>query len=184
MSKFVRLLGLAALAAIVVGCASSAPKEVQANVGKTYYTQVTFWTYKGEHETTNYGVTQRVPINTQVRINDVGGNVVELTLVDSGREVVLINQEKYTLKGIGPIFDRYFGESRVDLARFDGATREAIEDGEIQTGMTKDAVLLARGYPPAHETPSTDSDSWKYWKSRYDTMVVEFENGRVADTRD
>ena len=50
--------------------------------------------------------------------------------------------------------------------------------------MSKKAVLVALGHPPAHATPSLESDEWKYWKSRWNTMIVIFKNGKVAAIRD
>jgi len=46
--------------------------------------------------------------------------------------------------------------------------------------MSKDAVLVARGFPPAHETPSIRMDAWRYWKSGNDTRVVRFDGDRVS----
>ena len=60
----------------------------------------------------------------------------------------------------------------------------AIESGEVLKGMTKEQVLLARGYPPAHQTPSTDEDRWKFWSSRFVTEEIFFSNGRVVAGRD
>ena len=47
-----------------------------------------------------------------------------------------------------------------------GADREArqgddrrIKNGVLRFGMTKEQVLMSRGYPPAHETPSLDFDA-------------------------
>jgi hypothetical protein len=49
--------------------------------------------------------------------------------------------------------------------------------------MTKEQVLMARGYPPAHETPSLDLDTWKYWSSRFVTQTIAFERGILAAGR-
>ncbi len=56
--------------------------------------------------------------------------------------------------------------------------QKGINEGKIFQGMTKKGVTLAIGYPPQHVTPSLDSDSWKYWKNRFVTFMVNFdENG-------
>jgi hypothetical protein len=42
---------------------------------------------------------------------------------------------------------------------------------------------MARGYPPAHETPSLDGDRWIYWSSRFANHPITFVNGRLAGGR-
>jgi len=43
-----------------------------------------------------------------------------------------------------------------------GCTSEktAIEKGDVVLGMSKDAVITSRGFPPAHKTASLKLDSW------------------------
>jgi len=51
--------------------------------------------------------------------------------------------------------------------------------GKVVVGMTKDEVLIARGYPPLHATISTQADLWKYWHHRFSTSSITFKNGKV-----
>ena len=37
--------------------------------------------------------------------------------------------------------------------------------------MTKAEVLIARGYPPGVGTLNTDSDSWKFWQTKWNTVL-------------
>ena len=55
-----------------------------------------------------------------------------------------------------------------------------VRDGRVYTGMTKRGVVFALGYPPSHATPSTDANQWRYWRNRWRTFIVHFEDGRVA----
>ncbi|WP_049722716.1 hypothetical protein [Gilvimarinus polysaccharolyticus] len=181
--KRITALILLLATSLIIGCSSTPPKGLESSVGQQLYTQVGFWTYKNQHETVNYGVNRFIPVNTQVNINDINAKVVEFTLSDNGAERVLINTEKYTHQEMGEIFFRYFGKKKVDLQGFSSAERKAIERGEVKKGMSKKAVLLARGYPPAHETHSTDDNEWKYWNSRFNTMIVYFKDDKVSRIR-
>ena len=57
---------------------------------------------------------------------------------------------------------------------------KAIRAGQVQAGMSKKAVLLAAGYPPEVATASTGLDVWKYWRHRFGSYVVQFDNGKVS----
>lgn len=177
--NFRRILALTSVL-LLAACASGTSERVREARDTTAYTQIGMWSYKGRHETTNYGVDHFIPINTQVRILDTGRRSIVFQVVDNGMKVELVNAEKYTNQNIDAIYDRYFSQTPVNLNRFSANERESIMRGDVRRGMSKEAVLLARGYPPAHETPSTDKDEWKYWKSRFDTIIVSFRNGRVS----
>src|SRR5437773_12353779 len=57
---------------------------------------------------------------------------------------------------------------------------KAIKAGQIQAGMSKKAVILAAGYPPAVASSSTTLDTWKYWRHRFGSYSVQFSNGKVT----
>jgi hypothetical protein len=63
-----------------------------------------------------------------------------------------------------------------------GAEIKAIKEGKIQNGMSKKAVLVSAGHPPEVGTPSTDSDTWKYWRDRFRNYVVQFSGGKVSNS--
>ncbi len=70
----------------------------------------------------------------------------------------------------------------VSLDHFSEIDRNGIRAGKVSTGMSKEGVLTAFGYPAVHGTPSLESDSWRYWRNRFVTMVVEFDsNGHVQN---
>jgi len=62
--------------------------------------------------------------------------------------------------------------------------KSSIEKGEVKAGMSKRAVLVSYGRPPEVATTSLDSNAWKYWRDRFDTFIVNFENDRVTDIVD
>jgi len=68
------------------------------------------------------------------------------------------------------------------LSGLSAAELAAVKAGRIEVGMSKKAVLLAVGYPPAHES-SISSDSWLYWQSRFNKQRIEFVNDRVSAVR-
>ncbi len=70
------------------------------------------------------------------------------------------------------------------VASFDAIDQQGIREGKVLEGMSKQAVILAIGYPPEHRTPSLDADLWRYWESKFDTIEVTFADGRVVEIDD
>jgi hypothetical protein len=64
----------------------------------------------------------------------------------------------------------------VDLKGLTGLDRQGVEQGRALKGMSKRGVMTALGYPASHRTPSLESNSWTYWKDRYRTFRVQFDN--------
>jgi len=68
------------------------------------------------------------------------------------------------------------------IAGWPEAVRNAIASGKIALGMTKEQVIVAIGYPPAHATPSLESAQWKYWYDTHGTYNVVWDDaGRLTE---
>ena len=58
---------------------------------------------------------------------------------------------------------------------------KAIREAKVIKGMSKEALIMSLGYPPKHMTPSLERDYWQYWKNRFKSFAVKFdENGLVS----
>ncbi len=173
------LLHLIAVFAISwVTCAIAADEQI-------YFVQHSFYADRGKHITTNYHMGTVIPVNTKAKIMDLGRKKMTIELPDLGNtEIKIENVEKHTKKSMEEIKDRMLGKTPVDLKKFSKETQEAIKNGQIRLGMTKEEVLLAYGYPPAHATPSTDSNQWTYWKNRFNRVVLDFQGNKLKGIRD
>ena len=78
-------------------------------VGKDYFTRFTFREEKNEHSTTNYSRGSLVPINTPVKLVSMSGNKLTLRRADTGQEIKVENEPKYTKRTIA--------ENRIDMAK-------------------------------------------------------------------
>ena len=59
--------------------------------------------------------------------------------------------------------------------------QEGVKAGKAMPGMTKQGVMVALGYPARNRTPSTDLNTWVYWKGRLNTLAVNFDGtGKVV----
>jgi len=158
-------------------------------------------------ETTNYGNGVMIPVNTKVRFKDV--NSKQMSFTYKGNLVMLRNIPKYSGTNVEEMINRYFGPKKVNLSKFTRLEKDAIlskkettipggvhvspfgvhksgpvtslSASKIVVGMSKEAVLVSRGYPPVHATSSLKSDKWKYWETKFNTRIVEFKNDKVSN---
>lgn len=52
---------------------------------------------------------------------------------------------------------------------------DGIKNAKILSGMSKQAVLIAYGFPPSHMTTTLDMNTWTYWRNRWVKDLVEFD---------
>lgn len=195
MKKWVMLAVFAALMTFGIGgCGGGAaaglkPAQQEAvNAKKTFYTQRNMWFGPGKWPgmkvvyTTNYKMGPMIPVNSQVTME--ASNKSQISFHWNGNLIILRNMPKHTKTTMAQMMERYFGTKKVDLSRFSKLERDSIKHGYVQTGISKEAVLIARGYPPSHETPDLKADNWKFWKTQSgyysDTVMVHFEKGKVS----
>ena len=73
-------------------------------------------------------------------------------------------------------------DPRIAFATFPKQVQEAITDGRVERGMTKEQVIMSLGYPQTHRTASTDANTWIYWYNRWVTYQVQFgADGKVSN---
>ena len=162
---------------------SIAPPKIEPVVGKDYFTRFTLREEKNEYVTTNYGRGAIVPINTPVRLVSMSGKKMVLRRLDTNQDLKVDNEEKYTNQPITGIASMMLAAEKTPIEKLPDEVANAVRNGEMRKGMTKELVLMARGYPPAHETASIDSDKWVYWSSRFVKLTVVFSNGRLSEGR-
>jgi hypothetical protein len=162
---------------------SIAPPPAEVSTGKDYFTRFTFHEEKNEHKTTNYARGAIVPINTPVKLISMSGSKLTLKRLDNGQEIKVENENKYTKKSIPEIAAMMLSAQKTPIEKLPDEVASAIRNGDMRKGMTKELLLLARGYPPAHETPSIEGDRWVYWSSRFVKQTVIFVNGRLSEGR-
>jgi hypothetical protein len=135
---------------------------------------------------TNYHRGTILPAGTKVTVDEVKGKKIRFT-AGNGQEFEITFVKKHSSDEIDiwAHFRRYFSTKNPlgkggPYGRFSDKEKRNIKTGEIQVGMSKEAVLMAYGYPPAHRTPSLESDQWVYWIDRFVNRPVVFRNGRVS----
>ncbi len=183
MKKLLKLISFGLiLSFFITGCASpikSFNSNTKQNVikGKKLYTQCNMHAYKGRVDTVNYAVGMFIPVNSKVSILGSSRNKIKFDY--NGNTITLVNRKKYSGANIQQIFHRYFSKKKVNLNKFNKFDKKAIKNGIVTIGMSKKAVLVSLGYPPASATPSLKSNQWRYWRNRWNTILVFFKNDKV-----
>ena len=132
---------------------------------------------------TNYSRGELVPINTPVTLVSINKDKIVLKRTDTGQTLKVENEKKYTLKSGEGFAEMMLSPQKTRLELLPPKVATAVSAGELHKGMTKELVLMTRGYPPAHETPSLDGDRWVYWSSRFVKLTIVFTDGRLSDGR-
>jgi hypothetical protein len=173
--------------------ACKGPTVPNPMTGETRYTCCNIHYEKTEITDANYQRGAVIPFGTRAQIIEVRKNAVKfqaeghppITLVlrlgrknlsmDQYLDRIFLRDDPHTKlprpapaktkKGSAPEVDKF---------------RKAIDEGQVEVGMTKDEVLMAIGYPPAHRTPSLDSAVWTYWSNRWESFHVYFDGGKVS----
>ena len=151
---------------------------------KTLYTRVNIWyepRKQGEILSTNYHHGQILPAGTCVHVIKVKSDRIHFETIDPEQSFRLYYIKEYTVVPMAEYFDRMFSET--NLIKKMSLTKDelnAIQTGEVVLGMSKEAVLVSYGYPPAHQTPHLSSNAWRYWIGRFNTRIIKFCNGKVV----
>lgn len=178
---------------LVVACHHGPPPEVARQFeSRTLYTCCNMHHESDTITDANYFIGTQIPLGTPVRVEKMGRD--SATVVFGNAKLTL--EQRYGNEQ--EPFDRYLGKILVAadpaprVAAFAADVREAIRDGRVERGMTREQVILSLGYPPTHRTPSTDAKEWTYWYNRWVTYKVRFDDagkvsqviGRPAPTSD
>ena len=160
--------------------------------GKTYYTKVNIW-----HEnsvriaSTNFHWGTMIPVGSKVTISDISlGSYcrISFNVQSEKKDFYIVRVPEYTATPIEELFNQYFSladplASGGEFEKFTPQEQEAIKKGVVDAGMSKDAVIMAYGYPPTHKTPSLSNNSWLYWVARRGLLLVKFADNKVVSLK-
>jgi hypothetical protein len=185
--KKVLLAAVVALGFVLTGCGGA---KLSPEVAENFDSHATLYTTRNMHynvsrrakivDTTNYQVGILIPVNSEVTMDSVNRNQIVFTY--KGQDIILRNRVKYTGVGIDEIAKRYFSAKKVDLSKFSKKEQQAIRIAQVIPGMSKKAVLISLGTPPAHVTPTTEMNQWRYWRTRWSTFFINFKDGKAINS--
>ncbi len=130
----------------------------------------------------NYRQGAPLPIGTRVAVTGVSARRITFTIEGNPAPQAFVNHRSSGVD-IETAFLMFFGpeDPAAKLAALPETEQALVRGALPAVGMSKAAVLLAIGPPPAAKTPSMDAPVWTYWNSRYTMFSVHFDaQGIVA----
>jgi SmpA / OmlA family len=188
-----RRLMLLGLIVLLGACHRPVPPQVlQEYQSRTLYTCCNIHYEGAEINDANYFIGSTIPAGTPVHVDAMTSDSVTFTA--NGTKLALYHSfgrdqesmEQYVNKILVP------EDPKAKLATFPHSAQDAIREGRVEKGMTREQVIMSLGFPPTHRTASTTSNEWTYWYNRWVTYKVQFDNqglvatviGRPAPTQD
>ena len=153
----------------------------QAAGGKKY-TAYNMWYESGKEGamwTINYKTGIIIPVGTEVTDVKVSKKGISfVTVKDQVEYTALFNVKFHPGKTTEDYAKIMFSEKDFSqLTQGMSQTElEGIKEGVIKVGMSKQAVIVAYGYPPEHKTPNTNSNVWLYWINRFKSKAINFDD--------
>jgi hypothetical protein len=120
-----------------------------------------------------------LPFGTPVTVTDVGRKSFHLRTDGYGDFTVY---HAYGTEPLGNYMKKLLvrDDPKETVRAFPQDIQDAIFEGRVLKGMTKEQVLIAIGYPPTHQTPGVGSNEWTYWTNRWRTYKLQFDrDGRL-----
>ncbi len=122
----------------------------------------------------NWRYLPMIPAGAKIKVLDYGSNRATVEIDgktmrighDYGRreEALQLFIQKLVVKN----------DPRAKIAKYPEKVRNAIHEGKVIPGMTREQVIISAGYPPTHRTPNLDSRVWNMWASRTGRYEIHY----------
>ncbi len=178
-SKMKIILGVF-FAIALIGCKSVKLKEIETNSkDKIIYNKVGIHSeWKGDTFltlSTNYiGTNIFHKINTGFTLNSISKSQINLNIIDSNKQLVIKFIKKHNQQEIDEYFNSMFSSAKIEIpAALSEKEKKHIENGSYFKGMSKDALILAIGYPPMSLNSNSQINSLTYMIKRFNKVKFE-----------
>lgn len=132
----------------------------------------------------NYQTGPVIPFNSKIEVVSKGSESVKFKIVGEDKTYVFEN-DKRSGKDVWTMFTQVFAaeDQAGELAKLSANDKKKVSAVEIEPGMSREAARMAWGPPPPHATPSFDSTTWTYWKTKMVKVAVTFKGDKVESVK-
>lgn len=200
MKHFWGLMMLAGMLALAGGCAPTENVTINGSGGATFgasgassssapvYTAYNVWFEKATHVySENYHVGSLIPAGTRVMNITIRREInpkITFTTLPGGMTYTMVFVARHHP---GLTVDRFMArlfttKNLSELTRgFSDNELRAVKEGTIRGRMSKQAVIVAYGYPIETYTPTLESNRWTFMDNRFNRTEYEFgDNGYTS----
>lgn len=176
---------------VLVSCGGSARNAAMIDQTKTLYLQNNIHAqeaggkYRGSYSNwveLSFGHIF-VPVNSVVNI-ELGRNSFDIIDRSTGKRLEMEYDQERMRMPVEEYIRIITATAPVNFDNLPDIDKKGIKDGKPYIGMTKQGIRIALGYPARHRTASLEADTWVYWRGRFGTRAVDFnESGKVERIR-
>ena len=158
-----------------------------APTGSALYTQVNIWYEKPMKILPLFHKGVMIPAGTKVTLGDTNRKALVFTRED-GMRFRIYSYKYYQMHG-DEMAALIFGKDNPmakggKFHKFTKMEREQIKRGKLKKGMSREAAIMAYGYPPTHVNPDVNADTWQLWENRWNRLIVYFKNNKIDQIQD
>ncbi|RLA82157.1 MAG: hypothetical protein DRG78_08010 [Epsilonproteobacteria bacterium] len=192
MKNLLKFITFSILLVIFTGC-NGQVKLTKSEIEREYFTQQNMWASKKSKYSTsqdkdaliskysvfsvNYLEDKFIPINTSVEIVKVEHNTIFFKLDNEIYAYIRTRQSRG--QNLTKLFYRTFSTLGKDLSKYNKIAKKNIQNAVLKQGMTKNEVILSRGYPPEYRTQSLENSTWYYWDKRKNKITLNFNEKKL-----
>jgi hypothetical protein len=122
-----------------------------------------------------------IPVGTPIKVTGYGHYRVKVDI--NGKSQAIGNDYSRDLSQ-EDFAKRYVvaDDPAVKIAGFPKKIQDAIAQGRLVLGMTREQVLMSVGYPVSSENHHLEDKTWRFWINSFQEFRVRFDDsGRVTD---
>jgi len=192
VKNLLKFITFSILLVIFTGC-NGQVKLTKSEIEREYFTQQNMWASKKSKYSTsqdkdaliskysvfsvNYLEDKFIPINTSVEIVKVEHNTIFFKLDNEIYAYIRTRQSRG--QNLTKLFYRTFSTLGKDLSKYNKIAKKNIQNAVLKQGMTKNEVILSRGYPPEYRTQSLENSTWYYWDKRKNKITLNFNEKKL-----
>ena len=154
--------------------------------GGALYTTVNLWYEKPQKIFPLFHKGTMIKVGTKVTVTNTSSKVLEFE--KGGVQFRIYSSKYYNMSG-DEMAKQIFSSSNLmakggKFSKFNDKEQKAIKGGRLVVGMSRDAAIMAYGYPPTHVNPDINAERWELWQNRWNRLIVNFKDNKISSIQD
>lgn len=137
------------------------------------------------YSTNHIGLRDFFPVNTKFQIDSINEDGIELKIAETNNVLKIEYVKKHNQISMDDYLNRTFSSEMITLSdKLTADEKTGIAKGELKLGMSRQAIFLAIGYPPASLNSNFNGSAILYEKKRFNKVELIFEADKLAKIRE